>query len=128
MNTQKRIVSFFMVLSLFIGMLSSSMNVFAVENNIQSGENDAGIYEATTTLSDNKQNVDVDVVIHPKENVSILSVILPYGDEKDFSTNTIEFQMTENGQFSLGVDYQLSEVDEVKKAEIPITISGIEKN
>lgn len=128
MNTQKRIVSFFMVLSLFIGMLSSSMNVFAVENNIQSGENDAGIYEVTTTLSDNKQNVDVDVVIHPKENVSILSVILPYGDEKDFSTNTIEFQMTENGQFSLGVDYQLSEVDEVKKAEIPITISGIEKN
>lgn len=115
MNTQKRIVSFFMVLSLFIGMLSSSMNVFAVENNIQSGENDAGIYEVTTTLSDNKQNVDVDVVIHPKENVSILSVILPYGDEKDFSTNTIEFQMTENGQFSLGVDYQLSEVDEVKK-------------
>ena len=128
MDTKKRVTALFMVLSLFLGVLSPAMNVFAMENNKSGGENEACVYEVITTLSDDKQTADVQVTIQPKENITVYSSVLPNGEEREFNTNVIEFQMTENGIFSLGINYQSVEDTEIKKIEIPIEITGIENS
>lgn len=115
MDIKKRVTALFMVLSLFLGVLSPAMNVFAMENNKSGGENEACVYEVITTLSDDKQTADVQVTIQPKENITVYSSVLPNGEEREFNTNVIEFQMTENGIFSLGINYQSVEDTEIKK-------------
>ena len=128
MNTKKRVTALFMVLNLFLGLLLPATNVFAVENNKSSGENEACVYEIMTILGDDKQTADVQVTIQPKENIVVYSSVLPNGEEREFNTNVIEFQMTENGIFSLGINYQSVEDTEMKKTEIPIEITGIENS
>ena len=115
MNTKKRGTALFMVLNLFLGLLLPATNVFAVENNKSSGENEACVYEIMTILGDDKQTADVQVTIQPKENIVVYSSVLPNGEEREFNTNVIEFQMTENGIFSLGINYQSVEDTEMKK-------------
>lgn len=115
MDIKKRVTALFMVLTLFLGLLLPATNVFAVENNKLSGENDVCVYGITTALSDDKQTADVQVTIEPKENIAVYSSILPNGEEREFNNNVIEFQMTENGIFSLGINYQSAEDTEMKK-------------
>ena len=117
-----------MLLNLVLGLLLPAANVFAMENNKSSSENEACVYGVTTTLSDDKQTANVEVTIQPKDNITVYSLILPNGEEREFTSNVIEFQMTENGTFSLGVNYQSVQDTEMKKAEIPIEITGIEKS
>lgn len=126
MKIRKRVTALFMVLNLFLGLLLPATNVFSMENNKSSSENEACVYGITTTLSDDKQTADVQVTIQPKDNITVYSSILPNGEEREFNTNVIEFQMTENGNFSLGINYKLAEDTEMKKVEIPIEIAGIE--
>ena len=128
MKIRKRATALFMVLNLVLGLLLPAANVFAVGNNKSSSENEACVYGVTTTLSDDKQTANVQVTIQPKDNITVHSLILPNGEEREFTSNVIEFQMTENGTFSLVVNYQSAESTELKKAEIPIEITGIEKS
>ena len=128
MKIRKRVTALFMLLNLVLGSLLPAANVFAMENNKSSSENEACVYGVTTTLSDDKQTANVQVTIQPKDNITVYSLILPNGEEREFTSNVIEFQMTENGTFSLGVNYQSVQDTEMKKAEIPIEITGIEKS
>lgn len=125
---KKKAISLCMVLSVLFGILSPSMDVFAIDNNQSKGENEAGIYEVITTLSEDKQVANVKVLLQPKENITIYSATLPNGEEKAVQTNSVEFQMSENGTYSLGIQYQSTEDTELKITEISFAISGVEKN
>ena len=125
---KRRVLALFMILNLFLGLLLPATNAFAVENNNSSDENEACVYGIMTTLSDDKQTADVQVTVQPKENIAIYSSVLPNGEEREFNTNVIEFQMTQNGIFSLAINYQAAEDTEMKKTEILIEITGIENS
>lgn len=85
MDTKKRVIAIFMVLSLFLGLLPPARNVIAMENNIPGGGNEACVYEVMTTLSDDKQTADVQVT----GNFNLTSV-------KRTSTGTAPFDADDN--------------------------------
>lgn len=84
MNAKKKAISLCMVLSVLFGILSPSMDVFAIDNNQSKGENEAGIYEVITTLSEDKQVANVKVLLQPKENITIYSATLQMERKKRF--------------------------------------------
>lgn len=129
MKLKQKMLSVLLSISMLVGIITPYTNVYAEENdNGTNGENEAVIYEIKQSLSEEKDNVTVDLTLTAKENVELGVITLPDGSTRNYDGNTITFTENKNGTVSVDVAYHFQNSDEgedAKHVQIPIDIAGI---
>lgn len=73
MKLKQKMLSVLLSISMLVGIITPYTNVYAEENdNGTNGENEAVIYEIKQSLSEEKDNVTVDLTLTAKENVELV--------------------------------------------------------
>ena len=111
--------------------------VFANNDSIISGENEASKYLVHTTMESDKQAVTIDLELDSKENVNIQMVTLPDEGEVPFLNQNVIYRVTNNGTYVFTLHYtkteneataaakDKSQADEISTVDIKIDISDI---
>ena len=129
MKLKQKMLSVLLSISMLVGIITPYTTVYAEENaNGTNGENEAVVYEIKQSVSEEKDNVTVDLTLTAKENVELGVITLPDGSTQNYDGNTITFTENKNGTVSVDVAYHFQNSDEgedAKHVQIPIDIAGI---
>ena len=78
MKLKQKMLSVLLSISMLVGIITPYTNVYAEENaNGTNGENEAVVYEIKQSVSEEKDNVTVDLMLTAKENFFFLLIRCP---------------------------------------------------
>ena len=138
----KKIFRVMPILLLLVSLITFAIpqnKVFANNDNIAFGENEASNYVVHTTMESDKQAVAIDIKIEAKENINIQKVTLPDKSEVSLVNSSITYRALENGTYVFTVYYTKTEgtssevindknqTNEILTVDITVDVDDIEK-
>lgn len=113
-KTRKLKICFMALMMLFMTSFTNNQ-MYANESTMEYGENDVGSYTIKSTVNEVRQQAEVKLLLEPSGEVEIQSITLPDETELKYESNRININVTENGEISFKIKYQVKEVKELKK-------------